>query len=445
MAHPILHVGRERGLATARTSPALWRGLLIGAAMLSLPTSFVSAQTPKVFFACYVPSSGTVYRIKEPNTPQTCGSSTKKGVTEQHIEFSWTDGAGADHGALTGRSDDDHPQYLLTEGIRNSLNGFAVTGSMGSGNMPPVSGGGTRLMWYPAKAAFRAGYVNSTQWDDANIGGGSVAMGYSSFASGQHSVALGFAAMATGSSSLALSGGHATGDHAVGIAGGLATGLASLAVGFNTHATGDRSVALGSHSDTNGKQGAFVFGDASAGAGSYANAIEDNQFVVRAARFWFGTNNAVTATPGRFIETSTGAYLSSGGTWTNSSDSARKTAFRDVDGDSVLAKIAAMPIRTWSYRDEDSTVRHLGPTAQDFRAAFALGQSDKAIATVDADGVSLAAVQALVKRVDRLASENQSLARANASLRSELGAMDERIRSLEAQLSQLAARATSNR
>ena len=64
-----------------------------------------------------------------------------------------------------------------------------------------------------------------------------------------------------------------------------------------------------------------------------------------------------------------------------------------------------MPIRTWSYRSEDSTVRHIGPTAQDFRAAFALGDGDKAIATVDADGVSLAAIQALVKRVAQLEAQ----------------------------------------
>jgi len=41
----------------------------------------------------------------------------------------------------------------------------------------PVSGAGTRLMWYPAKGAFRAGYASGTEWDDANIGANSVAMG----------------------------------------------------------------------------------------------------------------------------------------------------------------------------------------------------------------------------------------------------------------------------
>ena len=350
-----------------------------------------AAQTPKVFFACYVPSSGAVYRIKEPNTPSTCGTSTKKGQTLVHVEFSWTDGAGAvggDHGALAGLGDDDHPQYLLSEGTRISNAGFALL-KTGSGVIP-ADGPGTRLMWYPARGVLRAGGVQSDQWDEQSIGLFSTAFGWNSVASGDYSFAAGVASTATGARSVALGGGNATGSHAV-------------AIGQSTSATGDYSVALGAFVSTNGKTGAFVFGDRSSSIGVQAQA--DNQFVVRAQQFWLGTNNTVTATAGRFIETSTGAYLSSGGTWTNSSDSAKKAGFRDVDGDEVLTKIGAMPIRTWSYRSEDSTVRHMGPTAQDFRAAFGLGDGEKAIATVDADGVSLAAVQALVRRLGQLEAQ----------------------------------------
>ena len=46
-----------------------------------------------------------------------------------------------------------------------------------------------------------------------------------------------------------------------------------------------------------------------------------------------------------------------------------------------------MPIRTWRYKEEDAGVRHMGPTAQDFRAAFGLGDTDKAIAGIDAENV----------------------------------------------------------
>ncbi len=55
----------------------------------------------------------------------------------------------------------------------------------------PVSGAGTRMMWYPDKAAFRAGDVNGTQWDAPNIGNFSVAFGFNTLASGENSSAFG--------------------------------------------------------------------------------------------------------------------------------------------------------------------------------------------------------------------------------------------------------------
>ena len=135
----------------------------------------------------------------------------------------------------------------------------------------------------------------------------------------------------------------------------------------------------------------------------------DNQFVVRAQHFWLGRNNGVTATPVNFLDTSTGAYLTTGGAWTNSSDVARKHLFEAVDAESVLERVAGLPIREWGYRAEDTSVRHVGPTAQDFHSAFGLGNTDKAISTVDADGVALLAIQALERRTRELEAENAAL------------------------------------
>jgi hypothetical protein len=50
---------------------------------------------------------------------------------------------------------------------------------------------------------------------------------------------------------------------------------------------------------------------------------------------------------------------------------------------------------SWNYRAQGAEVRHLGPMAQDFHADFGLGENDRAITTVDADGVALAASQGL--------------------------------------------------
>ena len=85
-------------------------------------------------------------------------------------------GPATDHGLLTGLTDDDHPQYLVANGSRNAPNGFAVTGTAGSGSIP-ATGTGVRLMWYPRKSAFRAGAAFGNGWDDASIGTASVAMG----------------------------------------------------------------------------------------------------------------------------------------------------------------------------------------------------------------------------------------------------------------------------
>ena len=54
-----------------------------------------------------------------------------------------------------------------------------------------------------------------------------------------------------------------------------------------------------------------------------------------------------------------------------------------------------MPVKTWNYKTQAADIRHIGPMAQDFKAAFGVGESDTGITTVDADGVALAAIQGL--------------------------------------------------
>ena len=77
-----------------------------------------------------------------------------------------------------------------------------------------------------------------------------------------------------------------------------------------------------------------------------------------------------------------------------SSDRDAKRDFAPVDAASVLEKVARLPIQSWAYHEAPDT-RHIGPAAQDFHAAFGLGGDDRRIATVDADGVALAAIQGL--------------------------------------------------
>jgi len=83
------------------------------------------------------------------------------------------------------------------------------------------------------------------------------------------------------------------------------------------------------------------------------------------------------------------------------SDRDGKTGFESVVASEILERLQALKITTWNYSQESAQVRHLGPTAKDFRAAFGLGDSDKHINVVDAVGVSLAAIQALSAELEK--------------------------------------------
>jgi hypothetical protein len=107
------------------------------------------------------------------------------------------------------------------------------------------------------------------------------------------------------------------------------------------------------------------------------------------------------------------------------SDRNVKFGFQSVDSEWVLDQVALLPLSTWSYKDgNDGHARHIGPMAQDFHASFGVGASDRFIFQVDADGVSLAAIQALDAKVDALEAEN-------ARLRATLRELEARLSKLE--------------
>ena len=373
-------------------------------------------------------------------------STTGIGFPDGTVQTTAGAGGVSDHGALTGLSDDDHAQYLLTDGVRVATNGFSITGTLGSGTLG-TSGPGTRLVWYPSKGAFRAGHVccaEAASWDDANVGQHSVAMGLNTTASGMVSTALGSHTTASGLDATALgSFTRASGDRSTAIgagavasgtsstamgasttaggafstavgAGTTASGNYSLAAGFATTASGTYTTVMGTFASTGGHAGSFVYGDASGTVDqSVVSATATNQFVVRASGgLRFRTSP----------DLSTGCDLPAGsGTWSCTSSREAKENFRDEDGEAVLGRIARLPIQSWNYRTEGRGVRHVGPTAQDFYAAFGLGEGETTITTVDADGVALLAIQALERRTRDLERENARLRAALEALRDEVG------------------------
>jgi hypothetical protein len=303
-------------------------------------------------------------------------------------------------------SDADKPLFMLRgDGILFSTGTY--TGDADGDAKLDALGAGTRMMWYPPKGAFRAGGISGTQWDTALIGDYSVAIGQDVRASASNAMAFGLRSTAAQQS--------------------------SFAAGEDNTASGAASVALGYHAHTNARQGSFVFSDRSsvdtlrAGVNHSANWRVSGGFRIFTASNLstgvtiqsgasvsnWGQSNAV-------ISTSTGAYLSTSGVWTNTSDANRKHHFEDISGDEVLEKLGRLPIQSWSYRAESEKVRHLGPTAQDFHAAFGLGDSTVGIGTVDADGVALAAAKALSQKASEQQAEIEALRRNNAELEARL-------------------------
>ncbi len=118
------------------------------------------------------------------------------------------------------------------------------------------------------------------------------------------------------------------------------------------------------------------------------------------------------------------------GALTQGSDRDIKENFQAVDCDEILAKVSELPVTTWNYKHDEDEVRHIGPVAQDFRAAFGLGHDDVSITTLDTDGVALASIKALNQKLEREAEEKDAKI---ATLEERLQAMEKAIEALTAQ------------
>ena len=117
---------------------------------------------------------------------------------------------------------------------------------------------------------------------------------------------------------------------------------------------------------------------------------------------------SVANSPGTFVST-----LDNNGNWiatsfTISSDRNAKENFKSVSPGEMLDKVAALPISRWNYKADKGSA-HIGPMAQDFYSAFSVGMDDKHIATVDEEGVALAAIQGLNQKLNERDAEIEQL------------------------------------
>ena len=104
---------------------------------------------------------------------------------------------------------------------------------------------------------------------------------------------------------------------------------------------------------------------------------------------------------------------------TNPSSRTLKNQFVTLDASTILAKLSELDIQQWTYKTRPDE-KHVGPVAEDFYEAFGLGQGDKNISTIDADGIMMLAIQGLN---NKLIEENRELREGNDELKNEVEEM----------------------
>jgi hypothetical protein len=277
----------------------------------------------------------------------------------------------------------------------------------------PKNYGGTHVIT-GIDATDSGGDSNTASGDYSTVGGGqqnAASSNYSTVAGGFENTAGGLYSTVGGGSNNSAGGSYST---IAGGAGDAAIGNWSTAVGgYENIANANYSFAAGLAANADG-QGCFSFSNWSTfatggclGTPNIARFTLDHGMSVDyygrridgGGMRWvyFGDLNA-----GKTILTWNGAFLSDAGVWVNASSSkAGKTDFAAVDPNEVLRKVAHLPITTWRYKEGEGMVRHIGPMAEDFDAAFGVGYGPNTIADLDARGVALAAIQGLNQRMQQ--------------------------------------------
>jgi hypothetical protein len=169
------------------------------------------------------------------------------------------------------------------------------------------------------------------------------------------------------------------------------SGFNNTAVGYDaldTSTTGSNNIALGYLAGQGIASGSSNIDIGNIGFSSDVNIVR------------IGSSQTATYLPGMVI--ANGVQLTS--------DRNAKEGFTSINPEAVLGKVLAMPVTEWRYKAEADDVRHIGPMAQDFHAAFGLnGPDEKHISVVDEGGVALAAIQGLNEKLNEKDAEIRAL------------------------------------
>ncbi|MGD8404733.1 MAG: hypothetical protein PVJ21_13800 [Anaerolineales bacterium] len=280
-------------------------------------------------------------------------------------------------------------------------------------------GGGSRNSAENHHATVSGGIRNRASASDATVGGGSYNLAsdtYATVSGGTQNEASGSGAVVSGGAGNLASNNQST------VGGGLGNqsngAYATISGGQGNLASGDYSVisggllnqALSEYSFAGGHR-AIVSKD-HPGAFLFADSVEADFLSERADEF------GVRATGGvRFVtgvdgdgDPITGVSLAPGsGSWSSTSDRGMKENFVEVNQLQILERVVDLPISEWNYKSQEASIRHIGPMSQDFFAAFGTGEDKFHISSVDAGGISLAAIQGLYQLIEEKDSRIETL------------------------------------
>jgi hypothetical protein len=317
-------------------------------------------------------------------------------------------------------------------GTLNSAWGTQSTVGGGAGNFAASSatvGGGVANTAEGEYATVGGGYWITATGDYATVAGGKLntADGTQSTVGGGADNHAGYRATVAGGLTNEASGSYST------IGGGYdndaTASYATVVGGKSNQAEGQFSVAAG-HKAVAEHDGAFVWADDHISETPFSSG-GPNQFSVRATG---GVHLALGLRgDGQILWT---CHVADGTSWSCTSDRRMKENLAPVDEAEILARLGDVPIYTWNGIGADPAVQHMGPMAQDFYAAFALGEDERQIATIDLDGVALAAIQELHQLSEERAARIEALEAQTAAHQAQIDELAARLAALEADTTQ---------
>jgi hypothetical protein len=453
-----------------KTFKQIYPMLLALLVLAALASCTVSSNTPTT-----IPT--TIQKDKSPNVIAGFqGNQAAEGVQGATISggggLAFPNQVSRDFGTIGGgESNLAGERAVVSGGMYNTASGFRSTVGGGSNNVASSNyatvGGGTNNVASAYRATVAGGADNTASEMDATVGGGSGNVaGFR-----QATVAGGTGNTADNVESTVGGGSYNTASGAYATAGG---GTSNTAAGFSATASGGAgNLANGSYAAVSGGLSNKAGGESSTVPGGYANhAMADYSFAAGsqvnidpahtgamlfadASRFPFVSlapnEFAVRASGGvRFVtsldqagEPLTGVRLPAGsGSWETLSDRNAKAGFKPIDSIQVLERLASIPIDSWNYKGQAASVQHIGPVAQDFYAAFGLGEDNHYISSVDADGVAMAAIQGLYQMTQEKQALIETLQVDNSRQAAQIEALQVENKQQAVQLAALDARLT---